>query len=88
MTATERKASIERILAAVKNVVSTVSQELQKGADAMDDEATHGAAIELLRGAPELAESLGQTVPGTNLHSDPAGGRDAARGDRPPRPRR
>ena len=64
MTADEREASIQRILQAVKNTIKTVSDELQKATDVMEPDATHGAGIELLRGAPELAESLGNTVPG------------------------
>jgi hypothetical protein len=64
MTSDEREASIQRILQTVENTVKTVSDELRKGADMMEPDATHGAAIELLRGAPELAETLGYTVPG------------------------
>ena len=64
MTAGEREASIQRILQAVTNTVETVSEELQKATDVMEPGATHGAGIELLRGAPDLAELLGYTVPG------------------------
>ena len=64
MTADEREASIQRILQAVKNTIKTVSDELQKATDVMEPDATHGAGIELLRGAPELMEPLGNAVPG------------------------
>lgn len=64
MTPSERKASIQRILQAVRHTTKTVSTELQKAGDVMEADASHGAALELLRGAPDLVETLGRTVPG------------------------
>lgn len=64
MTAQERKAAIDRMIEAMKNTIKVVPEELQRAGDTMEPDATHGAALELLRGAPELGEELGNLVPG------------------------
>lgn len=86
MTADEREASIQRILQAVTNTVETVSEELQKATDVMEPGATHGAGIELLRGAPDLAELLGYTVPGLTAAANTACSRAATRRGKSPGP--
>ena len=63
MTPDERKASLERILEAVQQSSDVVSIELQKGADLLEMGDRHGAALELLRGCPELSDELSSAVP-------------------------
>ena len=58
MTAQERQASLERIMSAARNVVRTVQEETQRAAELVDDAEPHGGLLELLRGAPDLIQTV------------------------------